>query len=128
MKKYGYLSAFLLVGLLLAGSISSFAQAPTEAHPSPDVDGYVWMKSTDAEKKAFLFGAGSAVVLEYHVRDKKSEEPSKFVKGWVEAFKDMSWPELATRIDDFYTNNPDRMNFHVFDVIWHEVIKPRLKA
>ena len=127
MKRYGYLSLFLLVGLLLAGAISSFAQAPS-AHPAPDVDGYVWMKSTDQEKKAFLYGAGSAIALEYHIRDQHSEEPSKFVKGWAVVLKDMSWSELAGKIDTFYINNPDRMKFHVFEVIWHEVIAPKWKS
>ena len=127
MKRYGYMSIVLLVGILLAGTISSFAQTPQD-HPSPDVDGYVWMKSSDQEKKAFLFGAGSAIALEYHVRDKNGEEPSKLVKGWAVGLKDMSWSELATRIDAFYTNNPDRMNYHVFQVIWHEVIAPKIKS
>lgn len=126
MKKYGILSLVLLVGIILAGTITSFAQT-SQDQISPDVDGYVWMKSTDQEKKAFLLGAGSAVVLEYHIRTKRAEEPSRFVKGWVEAFKNMSWSELATKVDAFYTNNPERMNFHVFDVIGHEVIAPRLK-
>lgn len=126
MKRFGHVSIFLLLGLLLAGVISGFAQAPVE-HPAPDVDGYVWMKSTDAEKKAFLYGAGSAIALEYHLRVKHGEEPSKLVKGWADGLKDMSWSELASRVDDFYANNSSRMNFHVFEVIWHEVIKPKMK-
>jgi len=96
-------------------------------HPAPDVDGHVWMSSTEPEKRAFLFGAGSAVVLEYHIRDKHSEEPSRFVKGWVEALKDMSWAELANKLTLYYKSNPDKMNRHVFEVIWHEIIAPARK-
>lgn len=125
MKRYIYLSLILLALILFAGTMVSLAQ-PAE-HPSPDVDGFVWQMSTDAEKKAFLFGAGSAVAMEYHVRAKRSEEPSRFVKGWTEAFKDMSWSELASKIDTYYTNNPERRNLHVFQVIWHEAVKPGLK-
>jgi len=127
MKKFGYVSLFLLAGLLLAGAITSFAQTPAD-HPAPDVDGFVWMKSTDQEKKAFLYGAGSAIALEYHVRDKRAEAPSKLVQGWAVGLKDMSWAELATKVDAFYINNPDRMHFHVFEVIWHEVIARKLKG
>lgn len=96
-------------------------------HPAPDVDGAVWMKSTDQEKRAFLFGAGSAIALEYHIREKHSEEPSLFVKGWIGAFKDVSWTQLANKIDNYYKNNPDKMHRHVFEVIWHEMIKPNRK-
>ena len=88
MKKFGYISVLLLVGLLLAGTITSFAQTS---------------------------------------KDQNGEAPSKFVTGWVTALGDMSWSELATRIDSFYTNNPERIQYNVFDVIGHEVIAPRMK-
>jgi hypothetical protein len=126
MKMYSYFAAFLLAGIILAGTSVSFAQTTTN-HPAPDVDGKVWMNSSDSEKKAFLFGAGSALVLEYHIRDKHSEQPSRYVKGWVDALKDMSWTTLANKIDDYYKNNPGKMERPVFDVIWHEVITPNLK-
>ena len=127
MKKFGYLLILLLMGVLFVSATACFAQNPSE-HPRPDVDGFAWLKSTDAEKKSFLFGAGSAVAMEYHVRDKRSQEPSRFVKGWTEALKDMSWAELASKIDTFYNNNPERRNLHVFEVIWREVIKPRFNS
>jgi hypothetical protein len=126
MKRYGYLSLSLLVLILFAGTLVSLAQTPVE-HPRPDVDGFTWLKSTDAEKKAFLFGAGSAVAMEYHVRAKRNEEPSRFVKGWTEGLKNTSWSELATKVDSYYDTNPERRNLHVFEVIWHEAIKPGLK-
>jgi len=123
---FRYFSVFLLAGLLFAGSSSCFAQGTT-SNPSPDVDGYVWMKSTDAEKKAFLFGAGTAVALEYQMRAKRSEEPSKFIKGWIEAFGNMSWAEMASKLDKYYEANPGKADRLVFDVLWHEMIKPNLK-
>ena len=124
MNKHGYLSAFLLVGLLMASTIPCFAQAQTMDHSGPDLDGFVWLMSSDDEKKSFLFGAGNAVAMEYHIRVGHGEEPSLFVKGWVEALQDVSWSELASRVDDFYDKNPDHKNLHVFQVIWNEVIKP----
>jgi hypothetical protein len=127
MKKKLFWFLFLFAGVILSGASPCLAQQAKD-HPAPDVDGNVWMNSTDQEKKAFLFGASSAVVLEYHVRYKNSEEPSRFIKGWVEGLKDMSWTDLANRIDAYYKNNPDQMHRHVFDVIWHEVIMPVWKG
>jgi hypothetical protein len=127
MKKKLCLFLFLCAGIIFSGASSCLAQQAKD-HPAPDVDGAVWMNSTDQEKKAFLFGASSAVVLEYHVREKHSEEPSLFIKGWVEGLKDMSWTDLANRIDTYYRNNPDQIHRHMFDVIWHEVIMPNWKG
>jgi len=126
MKILRYLSIVLLTGLFFTGSLSCFAQG-TAANPSPDVDGYVWMKSTDPEKKAFLFGSGTAIALEYQMRAKRSEEPSKFVKGWIQVFDNMSWAEMASKLDAYYESNPDKESRLVFDVLWHEMIKPNLK-
>lgn len=126
MKKHCCLPLLLFVGILFVGATASLAQNATE-HPAPDVDGKVWMDSTHQEKTSFLFGAGSAVVLEYHIRATHSQEPSRFVKGWVDVLKDTSWEELAHKIDTYYKNNPDKMHRHVFEVIWHEIIAPNWK-
>lgn len=126
MNKNFWLPLFLMALITLFGSETCFAQQKTE-HPAPDVDGYVWMQSTDDEKRAFLFGAGSLVVLEYHIRDKHGEKPSRFVKGWVDVLKDMSWAEMAKKIDTYYKNHPDNRKRYVFEVIWDDMIKPNLQ-
>lgn len=126
MKIFRYISFFFLAGILFAGTSSCFAQGTT-ASPSPDVDGYVWTRSTDPEKKAFLFGAGTAIALEYQMRAKHAEEPSMFIKGWIEVFDNMSWAEMASKLDSYYESNPDKEGRLVFDVLWHEMIKPNLK-
>lgn len=127
MARHWCQTLLLLTGILLLGTGTVHAQKIMD-HPAPDVDGSVWMKSTEQEKRAFLFGASSAIVLEYHIRDKHSEAPSIFVKGWVEALKDMSWAHLADKIDAYYRKNPDKMNKQVFEVIWQEIIKPNWKS
>lgn len=126
MRGYRYSWLFLFVGIFFVGANAGFAQQKMN-HTSSDLDGTVWMQSTEQEKEAFLLGAGSAVVLEYHVRNKLAEEPSKFIRGWIEALKDMTWVDLAHKIDGYYKNNPDKMNRPVFDVIWAEVIAPTWK-
>jgi hypothetical protein len=125
MKRLLYLTVPLVVALLLAGATTSFAQAKTEKTHGPDVDGFVWVMSSDDEKKSFLFGAGSAVAMEYHVRALRKEEPSKFIKGWTEALMDVSWSELASEVDAYYDSNPDRKDKLVFEVIWQKIITPR---
>jgi len=126
MKKSLLLSFSILVALVLSMSVDCLAQAD-KSRPSSDVDGHVWANSTTQEKHSFLYGAGSAIVLEYHLRKKHSEEPSRFVNGWVDALRDVSWSDLASKIDSYYKNNPDKLDRNVFSVIWREVIKPKMK-
>jgi hypothetical protein len=48
-------------------------------------------------------------------------------KGWIEAFDNMSWAEMASKLDKYYEANPGKADRLVFDVLWHEMIKPNLK-
>jgi len=126
MKKNSYLIMFALVGLLLFGASAALAQGAMESS-DPDIDGKVWTHSTDSDKRAFLLGVSNAVVLEYHLRTKRSEEPSRFVKGWVAAFKDSSWSDMVSKVDAYYANNPTKLRRNVLDVVWHEMIAPNWK-
>lgn len=126
MKRHTGASLVLLMGLLLVCASSGFAQGAMESS-DPDINGKVWTHSTDSDKRAFLLGVSNAVVLEYHLRQKRSEAPSRFVKGWVAAFKESSWTEIVSRVDAYYANNPDKLRRNVLDVVWHELISPRWK-
>lgn len=126
MKRHTCMSALLLLGILLLSASPGFAQHAMESS-DPDIDGKVWIHSTDSDKRAFLLGVSNAVVLEYHLRNKRNEEPSRFVKGWVTAFKGARWPEMVSRVDAYYSNNPNNLGRNVLDVIWHEMIRPNWK-
>lgn len=126
MKTHSLLSLLLLMGLLLFSVGSGFAQNTMESS-DPDIDGKVWTHSTESDKRAFLLGVSNGVILEYHLRKKHSEEPSRFVRGWVAAFKDSKWSDMVGRVDDYYAANPNKLHRNVLDVIWHEVISPNRK-
>ncbi|WP_300160819.1 hypothetical protein [Solidesulfovibrio sp.] len=126
MIKQNFLLPMFIAAFIFIGADAGFAQKQAD-HPAPDVDGEIWMKSSDLEKKAFLYGAGSALVLEYHLRQKHGQDASRLVKGWVDGLKDMSWSDLSNHVDDYYRQNPDKMQRNVFDVIWHEVIAKNQK-
>ena len=125
MKKVHLLTMAVLAGVLLLAANPGWAQ---EKAAPPDVDGTIWMKSSSSEKRAFLYGAGSAFVLEYYIRTKHEEQPSRFVQGWVDVFKSQTWGDLEKALDQYYTQHPDKMNEHVFHVIWNQMIKPNMKG
>ncbi len=124
MKKTN-LFMMLLAGMLLLSAVPAMSAQTTEN--VPELDGTLWMQSTSDEKRAFLYGAGSAIAVEYNVRTRHDEQPSRFVQGWVDAFNDKTWPQLEREIDQYYINNPTRMNEHVLHVMWNNMIKPNLK-
>ena len=125
MKKMHLLTMALVAGVLFLAANPGWAQ---EKVAPPEVDGTCWMKSSSAEKRAFLYGAGNAFVLEYYIRTKHDEQPSRYVQGWVEVFKNQTWGDLEKALDNYYTQNPDKMNEHVFRVIWDQLIKPNMKG
>lgn len=126
MRMKNCFAMLALMSLLLLGAGSALAQNAME-NSDPDIDGKVWMHSTDSDKRAFLLGVSNAVVLEYHLRTKRSQEPSRFVQGWVAAFKDARWSEIVGKVDAYYANNPTKMHRNVLDVVWHEMIAPNWK-
>ena len=124
MKKFNVIALTMVVGLLF------FAASPGRTQStqiSPELDGKIWLDSSSAEKRAFLYGVGSATVLEYHIRTKHDEQPSRFVSGWVEVFKEQTWADVEKAVDSYYTNNPGKMNETVLHVIWQNMIKPNIK-
>ena len=125
MKKVHLFTTILLAGILILSAGPAMSQETTEN--VPELDGTHWMQSTSDEKRAFLYGAGSAIAVEYNVRIKHDEQPSKFIQGWVDALKDKTWPQLEREIDQYYIDNPARINEHVLRVVWHNMIKPNLK-
>jgi len=126
MRKQRCFAVFALMSLLLLGAGSALAQGAME-NSDPDIDGKVWTHSTESDKRAFLLGVSNAVVLEYHLRTKRSEEPSRFVQGWVAAFKDARWSDMVNRVDAYYASNPTKLRRNVLDVVWHEMIAPNWK-
>jgi len=125
-KNYGVL--FLLAFCIIWGTASLCSAQEAAKKSCFDVDGQVWMHSKDSVKRGFLLGAESALVLEYHIRTKHSEAPSKFVTNWVEGLKDMTWQQISDKIDAYYRAHPDKMDKNVFDVIWHEIIAPKAQG
>ena len=111
----------------------------SKANPVDQLTGTVWQKTPEAEKLAFLFGVETAITVEYFVNGKVVEKATKegkrpvytlspFEKGWMKAFKGVSRTEVIKMVDAWYAANPQRLDRPVMNVIWREIIEPRLDA
>lgn len=136
---------FLACALLIPASWSAAAetagesdQAAAPAGPIEQFTGQYWINSTDANKEAYLFGIESAVEVEKAISERKAQGKLKkkregftlspFERGWMAAFKDTPRKEIVEQVDAWYKANPDGLNRPVMDVIWYEVVVPRLQA
>lgn len=124
-----FLSMVALCALLLG--IVPAAQAASD--PVSQLDGHVWMESGKSEKLAVIWGADCAVLVEYGFRVRAAEQEkskklssSPFEKGWMHAFQDMSRAQIVEAVDAWYTAHPDELSRPVFDVLWREIISPKI--
>ena len=130
-----------LLGLsLLAGAPAFAADAAVNAPKSPieQFTGEYWIQSTPENKEAYLFGIESAVEVEKAIAERKGASKatkrdrkgtytlSPFERGWMKAFPDTPRKEIASEVDAWYKANQDQLNRPVMDVLWYEVIEPRL--
>jgi hypothetical protein len=129
----------LVVTVTLFGVVfSSYAEQTPEKtmekveKEMPVLKGNTWVKMSPDEKISFLWGAGHIISIE-DVLGRKNPELKKnntFVNKVMEARGNspMTMNEVAKRVDDFYKENPDKLDTPVMEVIWYQTIVPRLKV
>jgi len=102
------------------------------AQEMPVLKGDTWVKMSDDEKISFIWGVGHMIsIQEVLGRDNPGlKENNTFVNKVIEAHetKAMTMSEVSQHVDKFYTDNPDKLDTSVMEVIWTETIVPRLKT
>lgn len=141
IKEKSVKKIFLLASLMLALAFGG-AQA-AEIHKNPagnnidEFTGKYWLNSKHENQLAYLYGIESAISVEARIneqkmaRAKKGKKPastlSRFEKGWMEAFTDVSREQIANDVTAWYNAHPDEVDRPVLAVIWHELIMPRIE-
>ena len=96
----------------------------------PVLKGDMWVKMSNDEKVAFIWGAGHVITIEKVLMANDPECINKlgFINKVVQASnnKQMNVQAIITAVDAYYTNNSDQIDKPVFEVLWHETIVPRL--
>lgn len=108
-------------------------------NPVDQFTGEIWVNSPASDKLAYLFGIDSAVAVEYFINSELTAKAAKagkkpvytlspFEKGWMKAFANMSRSDISKLVDEWYANNPKELQRPVLNVMWYELIAPRLAA
>lgn len=127
--------ALVLLLVLWASATPTTAKAAT--NPLEQLTGTVWMQSSVEVKEAFIFGVECTIAIEQYAEEeiakdakKKGKKPtftvSPFDKAWKQATKDMSRADIVKHIDAWYAAHPGKQSRLVFDVIWEEMIVPKI--
>lgn len=130
------LALALLSGASLAGAQE---QAARSEDPIARLTGEVWRKTSQESKAAFLFGVDTAIAVEYAVNGKLTEAAasggktpvstlSPFEKAWTSAFKNTPRSQIIQEVDNWYAAHPGDMARPVMDVLWYQVMQPRLAS
>lgn len=143
MKKI-FAFVFLFAALALvpgfANAVQDVNQKPITnpaGNPIDQFTGESWVKSSDGEKLAYLFGIDSAIAVEYFINSKESANSAKagkkpvytlspFERGWMDAFKNVTRSELVKEVNAWYAAHPESLEKPVMSVIWNQFVAPRL--
>lgn len=124
----------LLYGLIFSVNSESYSETVKEQveQEMPVLKGDTWIKMNDDEKISFIWGAGHIITIQAVLaRDNPELKKSNtFVNKIMEARNNspMTMNEIAQHVDDYYQKNPDKLDRAVMEIIWHEIVVPRLSG
>jgi hypothetical protein len=129
--------ATTLLSLGLAASLTGWTlvqaaeTATAEASPAPakvDVsfpNGENWSGATEREKMAYLLGVRDMAAAEYQLTGPKPKHRT-LVKRWVESLDGMTLRQIMETVDAYYKANPDQQRQTVFEVVWFQMVEPKV--
>ena len=111
------------------GVAPSAASLPTPTQSSAKpliVNGYLWLRSTNDQRKAFLIGAANMIALEEAYAEKKHISPPPAADQAKEALQGLTLDDIAKHVTAWYEANPTRHDVPVIGVIWIDMVKPAI--
>lgn len=138
MKVHNVIRFCRMLGLVTALAGWSF-DAPAADKPQADITqklsempvltGDVWQKMAPDEKVAFVWGIGHVVTIERQVDERHPElKKEGFVAKLAEGLAGIPMNTIVQEVDKYYNENPDDLGAPVMEVIWDDMVKPRIKS
>lgn len=135
-----FATPLLALGLTMSLGSGVMAQAQV-ANPTPPAttsspavpakidlsfpDGEKWSAATEREKMAYLLGIRDMASAEYQLTGPNPKHRT-LVEKLVEALDGMTLHQIMEAIDGYYKANPDRQKQPVFEVIWFQLVTPKV--
>ncbi|CAB1057231.1 hypothetical protein D1BOALGB6SA_1970 [Olavius sp. associated proteobacterium Delta 1] len=113
---------------LLLGVWSNDAIAAEEIK-APLLTGLTWVKMSQDQKAAYIWGAGDIIDLEQEIMEIYPElKRESFVTKAVEGIGDVQINDIVSNVDTFFKEHPDKANLSVIRILWDTMIKPNIKT
>ncbi len=134
LMKKRILSVFLLLVICFGTNI-----ALAKEDIFHGLTGQVWKASSLDNKTSFIYGLESAVAIEYvtaeHIAEQKGLATDKqsivksltaFPQCWIMAFDGVDKKSIVGAIDAWYAKHSNQLQKPVLDVLWYEIMEPKL--
>jgi hypothetical protein len=111
--------------------MSLVALTMAQAHELPIVTGKHWTQSTEAQKRAFLFGMATLLEAEQELQGKDPApeiRDNSLVPTLVEGLSQYTIITAMEAIDAYYAQHSDQLNRPVLEVIWFELALPNVAS
>ncbi len=93
----------------------------------PLLRGDTWLKMTQDEKTAFVWGMGHIITMERERTEQFPElKKESFAAKMAEGLAGMPMSEVVGVVDQFYKDNPDKSAEPVVKVVWMKLVRPKL--
>lgn len=134
------MSFCFVAGISQADQQATEATSDKVGSPVEQFTGKYWVDTPETAKEAYLFGIESALEVQYYISKKMSADNSTrskkasvftlspFGQGWMKALAGVPRKEIVAQVDKWYADHPQQLDRPVMNVLWYEVIKPRLDA
>jgi len=126
---------FCMAAMIIIMVIWAFpgkARAEDNARPgsAPVVTLKMWNSSSEREQYAFIAGVVSMFELEKEWQGQKGLLPLRqsMIGSWCAGMDGMSLKQIRSAVSTYSTNNPHEQDRLVLDVLWSELVQPKLKA
>lgn len=116
------------IGLALAADEKTPDPAK-ELKEMPVLTGEVWQTLRPDTKIAFIWGVGHVVTIEENVMQRHPELNRKgFTAKLAEGLRGMPMETIIQDLDSYYQRNPADLDLPVMQVIWTQLVKPKVKT
>lgn len=84
-----------------------------------------WNKASDTEKGAYILGLLNMAMIEYQLSGPNPKHRTTVPK-LIKAMNGMSVSQIVETVDAYYKSNPEMQQQPVIEVIWFQVVTPKV--
>ncbi|HRX70035.1 MAG: hypothetical protein KDJ22_05235 [Candidatus Competibacteraceae bacterium] len=106
-------------------AVASAYANPVKELPFPG--GKEWPTATEREKMAYLLGILNMAMVEYQLTGPNPKHRTTVAK-LVESLDGMTLRQIMKTVDAYYQANPDQQQRPIFEVIWFEMVEPKIAS